>query len=96
MTPEGKIKRAVSRAIAKFPNVYKFMPVPAGFGPSSLDYLLCVNGHFLAIETKAPGKKLTPRQQLCAKQITDAGGLVLVIDSEDMSELLLILDRLTS
>ncbi len=81
MTPEGKVKAKVSKIIAKYiPDVYKFMPVPSGYGPSSLDYILCVEGKFVAIETKAPGKSLTPRQLVTVREITKAGGLVFVID----------------
>lgn len=83
MTPEGKVKAAVNRIIDKYKGVYKFMPVPSGYGPSSLDYLLCINGHFVAIETKAPGKKPTDRQKMIIGQITRAGGVVFVIDSTD-------------
>jgi hypothetical protein len=83
LTPEGKVKAAVNRIIDKYKSVYKFMPVPSGYGPSSLDYLLCINGHFVAIETKAPGKKPTDRQKMIIGQITRAGGVVFVIDSTD-------------
>ena len=87
MTPEGKIKRAISRVLDKFKGTYIFMPVPGGYGPSSLDYLLCANGHFIAIEAKAPGKKPTPRQKFIIRQITQAGGTVFVIDDERSPEL---------
>lgn len=84
MTPESKVKAKVSKIIAKYlPDVYKFMPVPAGYGASSLDYILCVNGVFVGIETKAPGGKPTPRQLVVIKEIRDAGGIVFVIDGED-------------
>jgi len=83
MTPEGIVKAAVNRLLAKYKSLYKFMPVPGGFGASSLDYLLCVNGRFVAIETKAPGKKPTDRQNLIIGQIVRAGGAVFVIDSAD-------------
>lgn len=95
-TPEGYIKAAVNKVIAKFKAVYKFMPVPYGFGMSSLDYLLCVEGRFVAIETKAPGKKPTPRQKMIISQIERAGGKVFVIDStEGAKELELYLEKLT-
>lgn len=84
MTPEGKIKARVNKIIAKYGDlVYKYMPVPAGYGPSSLDYILCCRGQMIAVETKAPGKSLTPRQLVCARQIKNAGGIVFVIDGED-------------
>jgi hypothetical protein len=83
MTPEGKVKAAVNRVIDKFKGVYKFMPVPGGFGASTIDYILCVNGHFVGIETKAPGKKPTDRQKHIIGQIVRAGGTCFVIDSVD-------------
>lgn len=83
MTPEGKVKREVNRLLDRYKSVYRFMPVPGGFGASSLDYLLCVNGRFLAIETKAPGKKPTDRQKMVSEQIRRAGGTVLIIDGEE-------------
>jgi hypothetical protein len=81
MTPEGKVKREISRVLDKHKELYRFMPVPSGFGKSSLDYVICAWGNFIAIEAKAPGKKPTPRQKMIMGQITRAGGLVLVIDS---------------
>jgi penicillin-binding protein-related factor A (putative recombinase) len=39
------------------------MPVPSGYGESTLDYIGCYKARFFAIETKKPGGKLTPRQQ---------------------------------
>jgi hypothetical protein len=65
----------------RYKNIYRFMPVPGGFGASSLDYLLCVGSKFLAIEAKAPGKKPTDRQKMIIGQIRRAGGTVFVIDN---------------
>ena len=81
MTPEGRIKNAINKTLKGFPGIYRFMPVPSGYGKSSLDYILCVRGDFLAIEAKAPGKQPTPRQWQMIYDIQGAGGLVLVIDS---------------
>lgn len=83
MTPEGKVKAAVNRLLDKYKATYRFMPVPGGFGASSLDYIICVNGMFLSIETKAPGKKPTDRQKMVIGQIRRAGGTALVIDGDD-------------
>jgi hypothetical protein len=84
MTPEGKVKKAINKVLDKYKGkVYKFMPVPGGFGPSSLDYILCVGGSFLAIEAKAPGKKPTPRQNAIIGAIIRAGGTVIVVDSAE-------------
>lgn len=96
MTPEGKVKKSVSKVLSKYKSLYVFMPVPGGFGASSLDYLLCVNGRFLAIETKAPGKKPTDRQNKLIAEIRRAGGTALVIDGEPgLQDLASYLERAT-
>lgn len=81
-TPEGRVKRKVSEALLKYTNVYKFMPVQTGLGAVTLDYLVCANGKFVAIETKAPGNKPTERQQITMYNILRAEGTVLVIEDE--------------
>lgn len=98
VTPEGKVKKKVRDVIKKFdPDIYSFWPVPAGFGPSSLDVLICYRGFFIAVETKAKGKAPTPRQELCIEQINSALGTTFVIDGDDgvqkLEELLLWLKR---
>ena len=83
-TPEGKIKAKLRKALdANFPNHYRFMPVQSGYGSKTLDFLLCIDGMFVAIETKAPGNVATPLQESCMKDIHKAGGLVQVVDSDD-------------
>lgn len=81
-TPEGKIKAAVNKLLDGYKSLYRFMPVPGGFGASSLDYLVCVNGQFLAIETKAPGKRgqTTPNQERRIDEIKIHGGWAIVVD----------------
>ena len=82
MTPEGRIKAKINKVLAQWEGVYKFMPVQQGLGATTLDYLICVNSHFLGIEAKAPGKKPTPRQLLTIQKIRDAGGTAFVIDGD--------------
>lgn len=85
-TPEGKVKRKVSGLLKATPGVWYDMPVPSGFGGSTLDYIGCYLGRFFAVETKAPGKKPTPRQLQTIAAIERSGGKVFVIDG-DLSEL---------
>ena len=59
------------------------MPVQMGYGAPALDFLWCVNGQFVAIETKVKGKKMTPRQEQTANEICEAGGLVFVVDGDE-------------
>lgn len=78
-TPEGKVKALVNRVLSRY-KLYKYMPVPGGFGESTLDYLVCFKGRFVAIETKAPGKKPTDRQKYVMAQMQRAGAAVFVVD----------------
>jgi hypothetical protein len=59
------------------------MPVQSGYGTPALDYLCCVHGRFIAIETKVKGKHLTPRQEATRAAIEAAGGTVLVVDDDE-------------
>lgn len=81
MTPEGKVKDKVKKLLQEF-GAYYFMPVQTGFGAPTIDFLACHNGRFLGIETKAPGKKPTPRQEVTMGRINAAGGKTLVIDGD--------------
>jgi hypothetical protein len=92
-TPEGKVKDRVKKLLKQY-KCYYFMPVQAGYGAPSLDILVCCRGVFIAIETKRPGKKPTPRQELTITQIRSAGGLVFVIDG-DTTQLEQVLKRIT-
>lgn len=87
-TPEGKVKKMVNAALKSLGgDCYRFMPVQSGFGATTLDYLLAIRGKFVAIETKAPGKKLTPQQEGTKAAIEKAGGIVFVVWDETTLEL---------
>lgn len=81
MTPEGKVKAAVSESL-KDAEAYKHMPVQNGMGEPALDYHGCHRGYYLGIETKAEGGKPTVRQIRTMHKIADAGGSLFLIDSK--------------
>lgn len=83
MTPEGKIKDHVKRELSRFSLMYRFMPVQRGMGAPALDFYYCINGLFVAVETKVPGADLTGRQKHTALQIAAAGGIVFAIRCRD-------------
>lgn len=105
-TPEAKVKKMVRDVLNDFrkivecsgyhvDNLYQFWPVPSGFGASSLDVIVTYYGRAIYIETKAPGKKPTPRQELTIAETKAAGAIVLVIDSEQgCHELRVILQKI--
>jgi hypothetical protein len=83
MTPEGRVKPMVKKALDTLgADCWRFMPVQTGYGSPALDYLLSIRGRFVAIETKAPGKKLTPLQEGTKAAIEAAGGIVLTVWDE--------------
>jgi hypothetical protein len=82
MTPEGRVKKAVKEWL-KARGIFFFMPVSNGMGQVGIpDFICCANGHFLAIETKAPGKRknTTPNQDRVITEIHKSGGAAVVID----------------
>lgn len=90
ITPEGKVKKAVIKLLERFKDegLYHFMPVPSGYGESSLDFIGCFKGKFFAIETKAPGKKPSALQQRMIERMIEAGGVAFVIDGVEEEHLI--------
>lgn len=83
MTPEGIVKVKVKKVLAKYgEELDAFFPVQNGMGTPALDCIICYRGHHIEIETKAPGKKLTPRQIITAEKKEKAGAKVFVIDGD--------------
>lgn len=80
---EERVKGRVKKLLKKY-GAYYFMPVQSGFGAASLDFLGCHQGRFFAVETKAPGKHLTARQELIQQMIEAVGseGIVFVIGEQ--------------
>lgn len=82
MTPEGKVKAAVKKEL-KARGIFFFLPVSNGMGQVGIpDFICCCQGMFLAIETKAPGKRgnTTANQDRVIKEIIGADGIAIVID----------------
>lgn len=86
MTPEGRVKAKVKRELRALDldgyKVYAFMPMQNGMGAPSLDFLCCINGYWVGIETKAPGKMMTDRQEFTANAMQNAGALVFVVSDD--------------
>jgi hypothetical protein len=86
-TPEGKVKALVKRLLKEMKEegypVYYHMPVQNGMGSPTLDFVGCAHGFYFAIETKAPGKELTPRQETTKNEIEKAKGMVFVVRNLD-------------
>ena len=84
MTPEGAVKHQVDKLLASYgPELDSFKPVQNGMGSPALDYIICYRGHHVEVETKAPGKKPTPRQEITIAKKRMAGAKVFVIDGPE-------------
>lgn len=86
-TPEAKVKAAVKKLL-KSRDIWYYLPMQNGMGVVGIpDFICCWEGTFLAIETKAPGKRknVTANQKRRIDEIHAAGGHALVID--DVSQL---------
>lgn len=83
-TPEGRVKAMLKRKMkVAFPKAWAFMPVQSGYGAPALDFIFCIDGVFVTIETKKdPKAKLTPTQESTAAAIAVAGGVVLRVHDE--------------
>ena len=87
MTPEGKVKAKVTKAL-KAMGAYYCFPVTGGFGASGVpDILICYRGRFIAIECKAGKNKPTPLQEAEMQKIRESGGMTYVINEDNLYEL---------
>lgn len=77
-TPEHKVKEKVKKLLRKY-GVYWHCPVMNGMGSPTLDFVCCLNGRYITIETKAPGGKPTKRQEITMGEVRAAGGFVFVV-----------------
>jgi len=82
LTPEGAVKNKVKRWL-KDQGIWFFMPMQNGMGRVGIpDFICCHGGKFLAIETKAPGKRMSTsaNQERELMAIRAARGIALVVD----------------
>lgn len=90
-TPESKVKAKVKDYL-KARNIWHFMPVSNGMGMHGIpDIIAVMDGRFVAIECKAPGKRshTTELQKMQIAAINAAGGLAIVVDDANQLPALL-------
>lgn len=105
LTPEAKVKAAVKKCLKEH-NAWFYMPVQNGMGKVGIpDFVGVYKGLFFAVETKAPNKtpttkeqrwnKATPNQQMRIEEIRVAGGTAIVCDDVTQVEhMLAVLDAI--
>jgi len=87
-TPEGRVKDKVKAYLKSLgpDRCFFYMPVQNGMGVVGIpDFVCCIDGRFVAIETKAPGKlaNVTANQQQKIDAINRAGGCAVAVDGID-------------
>jgi len=87
---ESTVKREVKNWLTAC-GAYYYMPVSNGLGRvGAPDFIVCIAGRFVGIETKAPGKRgnTTPNQEREIQWINRAGGFAFVVDNVKQLEVL--------
>ena len=84
MTPEKKVKNKVVK-ILKEMGCYYFYPVTGGYGGSGVpDIVGSYYGKFFGIECKAGKNKPTPLQLKNLQEIAESGGIVCVVNENNI------------
>ena len=71
-TPEAAVKNKLRKLFREYSGLFAYWPVPSGYGSTTLDVLGCYRGRFFIVETKAPLKKPTLRQQTLLNEAEQA------------------------
>lgn len=85
-TPEGAVKAKIKGLLRTLTPCRFYMPIQNGMGEVGIsDFICCINGRFVAIEAKAPGKvgNTTANQDRFLREVAAAGGVAIVADSLD-------------
>jgi hypothetical protein len=87
MRNEADVKAEVKKILAKL-GAWWFMPVQTGYGVKGVpDFVVCVDGRFVGIETKFGKNKESVWQQKQGAAIQAANGVYLVINENNVDQL---------
>jgi Holliday junction resolvase len=87
MTPEAKVKKRIKETLDSM-GAYFLQPIGTGFGANGApDIVACYKGLFIGVEAKAGKGKTTALQEFNLKRIEGMGGLALVINEMNVSQL---------
>lgn len=87
MKKEADVKDQVKALLKKY-HCWYTMPFQAGYGKAGVpDFLICIRGKFLAVETKFGKGQLTALQAKELLEIRTAGGRGWVVNEQNLPEL---------
>lgn len=78
MKPETVFKIRVAKDLSKIPNCWFFKTQERTLRGIP-DFILCLNGHFIAIELKVGKNQVTVLQDFILKQVAKSNGLGFVV-----------------
>lgn len=85
---EAGVKLRVKEILTATPNCWWYMPVQTGYGAQGIpDFIICLGGKFIAIETKFGSNAVTAWQEKQLESIHTAGGVVFVVREDDLPAL---------
>lgn len=91
-TPESKVKKQVVDILKQY-GAYYFYPVTGGYGRSGVpDIVACWKGRFIGIECKTRGNVPTQLQMKNLHEITENGGISLLVDESGIGMLVVLMD----
>lgn len=91
---ESYVKRKV-REILKEHGAWYCMPVGGPYGRRGIpDFLVCLNGRLVGIETKAGRNKPTQLQVQQLRQIEEADGIAIVVNERNLESLSKLLEAI--
>lgn len=86
LTPEAKVKKVVVKQLKEL-GAYYFYPVTGGYGGSGVpDIIGCYESRFFGIECKAGKNKPTPLQEKNLTDISNNGGIAVVVNEQNMHD----------
>lgn len=81
---EARIKAKIKKVLDNYRDyIYYYMPVPTGYGRTSIDYLGFCCGLGFGIEAKRTDGTLTDRQIATIQQITKVSVPVFIINNDE-------------
>lgn len=98
MQSEADVKKEVKKILASHkPDVWWYMPVQTGYGVKGIpDFVCCVRGKFLGIETKFGRNTESVWQKKQGAAIQEANGVYLVVNEENLYTLNATIEALIS
>lgn len=73
--------------ILKARHAYYFMPSASQYGKSGIpDFIICLRGKFVAIETKALDDEGSPTQEEQMHKMRKAGGMTMVVNQYNLDK----------